>query len=269
MFPLAGKAFPTSGEALSKAISDALGDVFTLPKKDKTVTVSGGDYPAIKKLTIDLDGATVSATEPPPKPKPTGKREEGITVDQLEVSGHPLRYENSKLDLGLKAKGVKLDFAKDKKGQPLLVLADAREGQAEAKISKADIQSLVMAVAGAAAKQQGVTIQEIQLDLASEGERSIAADVRVKAKKMMMSGVIHLKGRADVDDDLNATLSDLSCTGEGVVGSMAAGLVQGKLKAYDGKQIPLMAFSLGDVTLRDLTIDTKGGLHVTAKFGSK
>ena len=29
-------------------------------------------------LKIDLSGATVSATDPPPKPKPTGKREPGI-----------------------------------------------------------------------------------------------------------------------------------------------------------------------------------------------
>ena len=48
-----------------------------------------------------------------------------------------------------------------------------------------------------------------------------------------MSGVIHLAGRADVDDDLNATLSELSCTGEGAIGSMAAGFVQKQLKEYE------------------------------------
>src|SRR4029079_16222188 len=117
------------------------------------------------------------------------------------------------------------------------------------------------------AKQQGVTVQDLSVNLTSEGDRSVEAEVRVKAKKLMMSGVIHVRGKLDVDDELNATVSDLSCKGEGVVGSMAAGLIQGKLQEYNGRRIPLMAFSLGDVSLRDLKIDTKGGLHVTAKFG--
>jgi hypothetical protein len=269
MFPLAGKTFPKTLEELTTAIHGALADVFDLPQADKTVKATGGDYPTIKKLSIDLDGATVRAKEPPPKPKPAGKREPGVTVGQLEVSGHPIRYENSKLEIDLKAKGVKLDFAKDKNGHPLLVLTDAEDGQAEAKISKSDIQSLVMAIATAAAKQHGVTVQDIQLNLTSEGKRSVAADVRVQAKKAIVSGVVHLTGRADLDDDLNAKLSNLSCTGEGMIGKMAAGFLQGKLKEYDGKTFPLMAFSLGDVTLKDLKVDTKSGLHVTAKFGSK
>ena len=268
MFPLAGKNFPSSSEELDEAITGALQDVFTLPARQRAATVAGGDYPSVKKLTINLDGATVSATQPPPQPKPTGKRQPGITVEQLEVSGRPICYEQSEVDLHLKARGVVLEFAKDKKGNPLLVLNDAREGQAEAHIRKDDLRTLVTAIATAAAKEQGVKIQEIDLDLKSEGKRSIAVDARVKARKMMVSGVVHLTGRADVDDELNATLSNLSCTGEGMIGNMAAGLLQGKLKNYDGKQFPLMAFSLGDVTLRDLKVDTKDGLKVVAKFGS-
>jgi hypothetical protein len=32
--------------------------------------------------------------------------------------------------------------------------------------------------------------------------------------------------------------------------------------------VPLMAFSLGDVALRDLKIDLKKDLHITAAFGT-
>ena len=48
----------------------------------------------------------------------------------------------------------------------------------------------------------------------------------------------------------------------------AAGIVKKKLKPYDGTTIPLMAFSLGDLSLRNLKIDLKRDLHVTAEFGS-
>jgi len=52
-----------------------------------------------------------------------------------------------------------------------------------------------------------------------------------------------------------------------MIGSMVAGFIQPKLKSYNGKKVPLMAFSLGDLALRDLKIDVKNGLHVTAGFG--
>src|SRR5689334_9351624 len=115
MFPLTGKDFPDSAEALSSAIQGSLAQVLTLPKKDSAVSIGGGKFPKVKTLKIDLSGATVSAAEPPPKPKPTGKREPGIEVDQLDVVGHPIKYEKNKLDLSLNARGVKFDYGRDKK----------------------------------------------------------------------------------------------------------------------------------------------------------
>ena len=269
MFPLAGKSFPTSAEELAEAIRGALGQLLTLAKKDGAVSAEGGKFPSIKKLKINLNNAAVSAAQPPPKPKPIGKREEGISVDQLEVVGKPIQYEQNKLELELKATGVKFDFGRDKKGQPLLVLSDAKEGHVQAKMSKQDLESLARAAAEMAAKPQGIKIEGLDLTLTSEDQRSLAADVRVKAKKMMVSGVIHITGRVDVDDEMNATVSKLDCDGEGMVGLMASGLVKSRLKPYEGKTFPLMTFSLGDVALRDLKIDVKGNVQVSADFGTK
>jgi hypothetical protein len=181
--------------------------------------------------------------------------------------GHPIIYEKSEADLDVTARGLTFDFAHEQQGNAMLVLTDAKDGHVEVKIAKDDIQSMLTSLASAAAKQQGVTIQDLQVSLQSDGPRSIAADVKVKAKKLVMSGTIHIKGKADVDDKMVATLSDLSCTGEGVIGGMAAAFLQGKLKSYNGKRIPLMAFSLGDVALRELKISTKGAIQVTAAFG--
>jgi hypothetical protein len=127
---------------------------------------------------------------------------------------------------------------------------------------------LVRAAATDAAASQGVKVQDLQVTLTGQGERSLAADVRVKAKKAILSGTVHLTGRVDIDDNLNATLSGLDCKGEGAIGKLAAGLVQGKLKEYEGRKVSLMAFSLGDVRLRDVKIDAAGNdLRVTAAFG--
>src|SRR3954470_23841158 len=126
MFPLAGKAFPATTDQLTDAIREALEDVFTLPDKSAGVSAEGGKFPDVKSVTLDLDGATVSATDAPPKPVGVGKRESGITVGKLEISGHPIRYQKAKLDLDVSAKGLAFDFDRDKKGHPLLVLTDAK-----------------------------------------------------------------------------------------------------------------------------------------------
>lgn len=266
MFPLSGRDFPQTAGALCAAIEGALCDVLKFPKGSAPVTVSG-KFPELKQVKIDLSGAQVSINEPPPQPKPRGKRQPGVTVDQLQVTGHPIIYEKSRADLDVNARGLTFDYAHDQQGDAMLVLTDAKEGHVEVKVGKDDIQSMLTSVASAAAKQQGVTIQDLQANLESDGPRSIAADVRVKAKKLVMSGTVHIKGKADVDDEMVATLSDLSCTGEGVIGSMAAAFLQGKLKSYNGKRIALMAFSLGDVALRDLKISMGKTIHVTARFG--
>src|SRR5687768_14178575 len=124
MFPLAGKQFPSSGDELATSIHDALADVLSLPNKKSGVNISGGTFPQLKTVKINLDGAAVSASEPPPKPEPAGKRQRGVTVERLEVTAQPIRYEKTKLNLKIAGSGLAFDFARDKKGNPLLVLTD-------------------------------------------------------------------------------------------------------------------------------------------------
>jgi len=266
MFPLAGKTFPGSAEELESAINEALAEYFDATDEQSVASVSG-EFPKLKSVMIDLDDAEIRTSKTPPKPKPGGKRQRGPTVQKFDLSAQPIRYEQAGLYLKLTASDLKFDFDRDRKGAPMLVLTGAGSGKVDARISKADIEALATEAATMAAEGQGITIQELDLKLTSSGPRSIAAEVRVKARKLLVSGVIHITGQLDIDDELNATISDLECTGEGLIGNTAAALVQPKLKPYDGKTIPLMTFSLGDVVLKDVKIDVaKKDLHVTAAF---
>ena len=267
MFPLAGKGFPGSKDEFANAIREALSNYLTFPRKNSIVTTEGGTWPDIRRARLDLSGARVNGEQLPMPPRPEGKRQPGITVSQLEVVGQPLLFQSSQLNLSLKASGVRFDFARDTEGKPMLVLKDADKGHIDVEIGRDDIQSLLRVAATAAAKQHGVVVQDLQVNLQSQGPRSIGGDVRIKAKKLVMSGTMHVCGRVDIDDDLVATLSNLSASGEGVIGTMVAGFLSHKLKQNDGKRIPLMAFSLGDVSLHDVDIKTDRGLEVTADFG--
>lgn len=267
MFPLSGNEFPASVEELKSAIRGGLSQVLRLVNPQSTVQIEGGSWPALESMTIDLNGAAISITQPPAKPTPKDDRRPGITVNQLRVVGHPIRYGRSCADLDLSASRVSLDFAHDQSGKALLLLGDAADGRIEMKVNKSDLQAALTDAATAAAKPHGVAIQDLQLNLTSDGPRSLAGELRVKAKKMVMSGVVLLRGRIDIDDSLVATLSNLACSGEGMIGSMAAAMVNTKLKTYEGRRTPLTALSLGETTLRDLTITSGALVSITATFG--
>ena len=267
MVPLAGSSFPRSADELAAAVAAALAGVLALDGGRAPVTVAGGTYPAVATVSVNVDGAAVPAGSRPPDLSAVGPREPGVTVGRLDVSGRPLRYEQANLNLTVSGTGLTFDFGRDALGRPLLLLTDADHGTVEVAIGKADLRAVLLAAAAAGGKEQGVTIQDLQVDLSSDGPRSAAATVRVKAKKMMMSGTVTVTGRVDVDDDLNATVSNLACKGEGMVGSVAAGLIGKHVQPYDGMTVSLMATSLGDVKLRDLTITVGDAVRVTAAFG--
>src|SRR5258706_15167446 len=122
MFPLAGNEFPKNSAELAASIQGALADVFTLPSAAGAVLVTG-EFPAIGSLTLNLDGATIRSTQLPPKPVGAGQRKPGIMVEELKISGHPIRHQEARLDLDVTATGLRFDFGCDSQGHPLLVLA--------------------------------------------------------------------------------------------------------------------------------------------------
>ena len=74
--------------------------------------------------------------------------------------------------------------------------------------------------------------------------------------------------RIDVDKDFIAKLSGLSCKGNDVGGALLASFIDGALKKYEGKTMPLAAFPGERLHMHDLRISVDDSLHVDARFGS-
>ena len=237
MFPLAGKAFPTTPADLATAACGALAEHITFPAGASGVTASGASLDQMDQFQVDLSNAAVEIKPPPPKPVITGDRTPGVNANWLRVLAKPLRIQNGSAQFELNATKVKCAFARDQNGKPLLVLTDAEQGRLEASVTQSDLQAILLAGAKVGAAQQGVTIQDLQIELKPQGPRGVGIALRVKAKKMMMSGVVSIRGSAQIDDQLNAKISGLSCDGDGVVGKMAAAMLATKLREFDGKQI--------------------------------
>lgn len=166
------------------------------------------------------------------------------------------------------ADDVRLDVTKAVGGAFAPTLAAARNGSVLIELAKSELQDLLIAFAQAAAAEQGAKVESADLTLTQAGDRAVAATLRVKAKKSFIPAVVTVDGRADVDERLSVTLSNLRCAGEGVVGGAVAGLLEGKLRQYEGRTFDVAPAALRNARLTGLKVDATDPVRLTAAFES-
>ena len=191
-----------------------------------------------------------------------------LDVDSLKIEASALSIGPAAIDLSLAANAVSLRQAKDSQGNVLLLLHNAADGHIEISTSTSDLESLIAEVATSEAAKHGVTIDSVQLILRSKSSRSLAAEVRLRAKKLFLTASMKITGQLDLDEELNARVSGLDCTGDGAIASVACGVLKPHLQKIDGREFPLMSLPLGEVRLRDVQLAVGDKLSVTAEFGS-
>jgi hypothetical protein len=153
-------------------------------------------------------------------------------------------------------------------GAIVLLLHDAIDGTITMMASPSDIEAVIAEVARSEAGKHGVSIDGVQLSLRSKGSRSLAAEVRLRAKKLFLAASIQVAGQLELDEQLNARISGLDCTGDGALAGLACGVLKPHLQKIEGRVFPLMSLPLGDVRLRDVRVAVADKLSVTAEFGS-
>ena len=267
MFYLGGTNFPTTRDQLARAVTEGMATLLTLPSGRSVVNLCG-EYPRFDTVTIDLTGAKLTADRLPPEPKGTGQVQPGPSTARLEVAGHPLYVRESPVELSLGANDARFDYDRDVTGRLVLLLKDAKDGAVTLTARKQDLDALAMVAAREGATEHGVQILETQLTLTQLNPRSVAAEIRVKGKKMFVTATLHLRGTLTIDDALNAKISGLSITGQGMLGEMVSAAIRPKLNEVQGRVFPLTALSLGEVRLRDLRVEVGETMKLTAAFGS-
>jgi hypothetical protein len=265
MFPLKTNTLPISAADLARCLNESLRDLFQLP--NDPVTIREISYPHLASLAVALDGAQLRG-QPPPAPSPTGESNPALMVDCFAAKGSHISVGPAAVDFALEAKDVHLHRATDSRGDVVLMLHSAADGRIEVSASPADLEALIAEVAKAEAAKHGVAIDNVQLSLRSNSPRSLAAEVRLRAKKLFLSTSLRISGQVDLDEELNAKISSLECTGEGAMGGIACGILKPHLEKINGRKFSLMSLPLGEVRLRDVRIAAGAKLSITAEFGS-
>jgi hypothetical protein len=265
MFPLNTETLPASAAELAQGLNESLRRLFALNRDP--VAIHDKSYPHLESLNVSLDGAALP-DQPPPKPSVASAPQPALTIDSFHVTASPLSVGPALVDFQLEAQGVELRRAMDRSGHLLLLLHKAAHGRVEISVASSDLERLIAEVAKSEAGKHGVNIDSVQLSLRSQTPRSLAAEIRLRARKLFVSAALRITGQLDLDEKLTAKLSGLDCTGEGAIASVACGVLKPHLQKLDGREFPLMSLPLGEVRLRDVRIAVSDKLSVTAEFGS-
>ncbi len=237
MFPLRTKTLPASAAELSDLLEGSLREVVDSPAN--FVHVVDGAYPKLDEIRVTLDGATLR-TPPPKPPKPVGPSSPALRANRIAFSGKKMSIQGAQLDLAFDASDVELHESREANGDIVLLLQRAADGKIDINISKRDLVKLLTNFAHIEAETRGITIEYVDLVLEARGPRSIAAVVNLRVRKAFFSAKIKIAGNLEIDDQLVAKLSDLSCKGEGAIGSLVCGVLTPFLQRANNRSFPLM-----------------------------
>jgi hypothetical protein len=140
--------------------------------------------------------------------------------------------------------------------------------QIEISASVSDLETVITQLARREASKQGVTVEEVRLNFREIDQRALEFGADVRAKKMFFAATVRIFGRISIKEQLVAVLSDLRCSGEGAIGSMACGFLAPQLAKLEGHGFPLTALSSGELSLRDVTLSAGERVAITAEFGA-
>jgi hypothetical protein len=268
VFPFAADKLPDNSDDFAAAMERGYRRALKLPEDGHVVVAEGGAYPLVDSLRIDVRDAVINPHKEKRKPSDRQLAIHGLDAAKFELLGRGMSVEDTTLDLNLTATDARLLFTRDTDGKPLLVLGGARAGRMSAEMTFADVERLLLAAARKGGRAYGLSVDRTRLRMDVEGGRTVRVDLKLFTRLGFVPAGLRFRARLDIDDQLNGRLSELSCTGDEVLGPLISGLIQPFLARYNGTTRPLMNFPRTDLRLRGVEIVAGERIRVAADFGS-
>lgn len=265
-FPLATDDLPRTGGQLADSMNGGWKDVFTIHDPQQAVEFEGGRYPAVDQMRVDLSHAVVNPEHKLARIGEYTATTKSLAVEHFQMVADPMVNHKSRVNLEVTGTQVRLDLQHDRDGRPMLMLADAREGTVHFDVTHDDLQRLVLAMARYQSSSSGIAIRSIHLDLQSIGPRSLLIDLHLSTIVGFIPAGMRFTARMDVDDRMNATVSNLDCQGDEVLGPLIVGFIRPAINKYNNTTRPLISFPSGHIHLTDVQIQAGQHVEMTAKF---
>ena len=245
MFLLGGLDFPKDAASLVSAIEQGL---HPLGLGAGRVQCEGA-FPALSLLRCDLSGAVFRSEHR--AATAAGALQPGFFARRVEVACDAATLGGLGFSASLALDDAVFAFARDAAGAPMLALEQCGAGVLELAVTRGEFEKLVFSLAAKAAEEQGAEVKAASVTWEASGERAVALRVVARAKAMFMETSVSARGRVEVTDALAVVVSGLSCSGEGMVGNLAATFLRKEIPKYEGRSVSL-AGVFGGIRLKDV-----------------
>jgi hypothetical protein len=265
MIPLGRKKLPSSRDELAQSIEGALRH--WVSKAGPIVDVRARVFPYLDEIAINLDGARLDSL--PAAPAITaGEKKPAFEAALVRLSAQNVSVRGIPANLQMEARDVVLQKIDDANGDTVLLPQKARDGHITISAAQLNLEQAIAGFIDEQARPHGIQIEQVRLAVRERGRRSLAAEVRIQARKVFLRAKIDIYAQLDIDEVFVARISQLKCKSAGVVGTRACGILQPHLDRFEGKTFSFKSLPLGETELHDLRIAVTDTVEITVDFGS-
>lgn len=229
-----------------------------------------GTFPQLSTLRLDLTGARFHRGLTVSRPADDAPRQQLGFAREVLIHGAPVHLEAIPASLRIQAGDAILSTveASGADGGTLLTLDRAGQGTIELSVARTALEEVLRKAGQTAAESKGAEVQTVNLEVRNESARVVAIRVHVTAKAMFFTTTITVSGRLEINDRLEARLSDLHCEGDGMIGKMVAGALRPQFEKIQSRAISL-GRAVAGLQLHDIQLTGGEDLRIHASFGGE
>jgi len=265
MIPLFRKDFPSPRDDLAQALDAALHRF--VQKSGRIVDLRSRVFPLVDEIRINLDGAKLDSP-PPPMAKLEGGTARAFETAVVTVSGRNISVRGVRLNLRMELRDVIFGKGADVNGDAVLVLQQAREGQLVVSAVQLDLEAAIGGIGGAKARLWGVELEQVRLAMRARSRRSLAADIKIQAKKFFTRAKVEIYAQFDITNEFVVKVSEMKCKGDGKLGSFACAALGPFFDKLKSETFPLRSLPLGGLRIVDVHVAVADTVELTVDFGS-
>src|SRR5437588_5474959 len=218
MLSLGRKDFPSPRADLAQALDAALHRF--VQKSGPIVDLRSRVFPLVDELRINLDGAKLDSPCPP-LAKIEGETALAFETAVVNVRGRNISIRGVPLNLRMEIRDVVFHKGADANGDAVLVIHRAGEGQLAVSAGQLELEEAIARLGGERARLWGVDLEQVRLSMRARSRRSLAADIKVQAKKFFARANIDIYAQLDISNEFVVKVSEFKCKGDGKLGSFA------------------------------------------------
>ncbi|HWY51644.1 MAG TPA: hypothetical protein VNW72_09190 [Chthoniobacterales bacterium] len=266
MISLSRKDFPSPREDLAQALDAALHRF--VQKTGRIVDLRSRVFPLVDEIRINLDRAKFDSA-PPPLAKTEGDTALAFETAVVTMSGRNISVRGVPLDLRMEMRDVVFHKGTDANGDAVMLIHRAREGQLVLSAAQLDLEEAIGRLGGEKARLWGVDLEQVRLAMRARSRRSLAADIKIQAKKFFARANIDIYAQLDISNEFVAKISEMKCKGDGKLGSFACAALQPLFEKLKSQSFPLKALPLGGLRIVDVHVAVADTVELTVDFGSE